>query len=145
MKISRILITALILICAIGIVSATDINKLQMPSDFTNAGGGTYANDPAGVEIDVYKDHATDFIKNDSSLKYTVVPGKIKNTFNFTDETNNMTGIVEIVKIDDKPVAITIWGDIGGKNTDLEKFTSQLEEVNKLNKLEPVDASTLCE
>ena len=79
----------------------------------------------------------------DSSVNYTIVPGKIKNTFNFTDGVNNMTGIVEIVKIDDKPVAITIWGDIGGKNTDLEKFTSQLEEVNKLNKLEPVDTSTL--
>lgn len=66
-----------------------------MPKGYANVGKGSYANALAGIEIDVFKDNATDFVKNDSSVKYTLVPGKIKNAFNYTYEINNQTRIVK--------------------------------------------------
>ena len=69
-----------------------------MPRGYGNVGNGNYANDLTGIEIDVFKDNATDFVKNDSSVKYTLVPGKIKNGFNYTYKNNNQTRIVEIIE-----------------------------------------------
>ena len=66
-----------------------------MPKGYANVGKGSYANALAGIEIDVFKDNATDFVKNDSSVKYTLVPGKIKNGFNYTYKNNNQTRIVK--------------------------------------------------
>lgn len=143
MKISKIFIGALILICAMGVVCATDITKLQMPENYMNLGDGSYGSEVDDVEIDVFVEDVENSVKNDTSINYTVVPGKIKNTFNFTDGINNETGVLEIVKINNKPAVITFWTETGSNSSDLQRFNDALKEVNKLNKFEPLDPATI--
>lgn len=54
-----------------------------------------------------------------------------------------MTGIVELVKIDEQEYSITFSTDTNSASTSLDKIYDVLEEFNKLNNLEPLDPSTL--
>lgn len=61
----------------------------------------------------------------------------------FKDGINEMTGIVELVKIDEQEYSITFSTDTNSASTSLDKIYDVLEEFNKLNNLEPLDPSTL--
>lgn len=144
MKISKILIAALILICAIGIVSAADLPDLQVPDTFKDLGGGSYSNEADDIEIDIYNDtDLKSYFTNDTATKLTVTPGKINNTYNFTDDVNELFGICELVKINDDQYVIQVWANSDSSDTSLDRFYDTLEQVNKLNNLTPEDASTL--
>lgn len=54
-----------------------------------------------------------------------------------------MTGIVELVKIDEQEYSITFSTDTNSASASLDKIYDVLEEFNKLNNLEPLDPSTL--
>jgi hypothetical protein len=144
MKISKILIAALILICAIGIVSAAELPNLQVPDTFKDLGGGSYSNEADNIEIDIFNDtDLKSYFTNDTATKLTVTPGKINNTYTYTDGTNKQFGVSELVKINGEQYVIQFWADDDSSNTSLDRFYDALEQVNKLNNITPEDASTL--
>ena len=113
---------------------------------YVNLEDGTYGNEAEDIQIDVYNgsaDELDDYFKNDDDLKISVEKGKLNNTFNFTDGTNNMLGIVELVEIDGKHHVIEFWTDTNANDTSLDRFYDALEEFNKLNDLTPIDPKTL--
>lgn len=143
MKISKLVILALMLVCTIGIVSAADLPELKVPDKFTNLDGESYTNQAEGIELEVFGENLTEFFTNDTELKFTITPGKINNTFNYTDGTNNMIGISELVTINDKHYVVEVWKESNATDISLDKLYDTLEEVNKLNSLTPEDPSTL--
>ena len=147
MKIAKISIALLILICAIGIVSAVELSDFKVADGYTTLSNGSYNNADETIAIDIISEKEMgdldDEFENDSDVKYTVEPGKLNNTFNFTDEVNDMTGVCELVKINDTNYVIEVWDCSVSGNTTLDKLYDALEEVNKLNNLEPIDPATL--
>lgn len=144
MKISKILIATLILICAIGIVSSAELPNLQVPDTFKDLGSGSYSNEADNIEIDIFNDtDLKSYFTNDTATKLTVTPGKINNTYTYTDGTNKQFGVSELVKINGEQYVIQFWADDDSSNTSLDRFYDALEQVNKLNNITPEDASTL--
>lgn len=143
MKIAKITILALILLCAVGMVAAADIASMKVANGYENIGNGSYSNVAENIEIDVYDGDIDDFFDSDDDTRYTVVPGAINNTFNFTDEINNITGIVELVQADGKYFAVTFWTYNDGNSVDLEKYSTAMEEFNKLNNFTALDSKVL--
>lgn len=141
MKISKILVLGLILVCAVGIVSATDISKLKMPDNYLNLGDGTYGSEVDDVEIDIYAENVNEYFKNNTDMNFTVKPGKFNNTFEYTDGINNYIGVSEMVKINNKPMAITFWTE-SNATVNLDKYYDALKQVNELNNLTPIDPTT---
>lgn len=146
MNLTKISLAILILICAIGMVSAAEISDIKIADGFENLGDGNYENDANHIKLDIMdkKDvnPIKDVFKNDSSVKYTLVAGKLNNTFNYTDGVNEQAGIVELVKINDKEYVIDCYA-YNNDTVPLDKIYDALEEFNKLNDLTPVDPSTL--
>ena len=146
MKITKISLTILILICAMGIVTAASISDIKVTNGFEDLGDGSYTNDAENINIDIMDEKDLDDLKaafeNDSSVKYTLTTGKLNYTFNFTDGVNELMGVNELVKINDKEYVIefTSYSD---DNIPLDKIYDTLEEFNKINNLEPIDPSTL--
>ena len=146
MKTAKIILAALILLCTVGMAAAVDIGDMKTTDGYVNLEDGTYGNEAEDIQIDVYNgsaDELDDYFKNDDDLKISVEKGKLNNTFNFTDGTNNMLGIVELVEIDGKNHVIEFWTDTNANDTSLDRFYDALEEFNKLNDLTPIDPKTL--
>lgn len=147
MKVTRICLAMIILICAIGIVAAEEVSDIKVATGYENLGNGSYTNNAENIAIDIYSEkeigNLSEEVTNDTDAKYTVMPGKLNNTFNFTDGINEMTGIVELVKIDEQEYSITFSTDTNSASASLDKIYDVLEEFNKLNNLEPLDPSTL--
>ena len=80
--------------------------------------------------------------ENDSGVKYTVVPGKLNNTFNYTDGVNEEVGVDELVKINGKEYVIEFFA-YNEDNVSIDKIYDAVEEFNKLNNLTPIDPSIL--
>ena len=149
MKSSKIILAALILICAIGIVAAADIDNMKVPDGFEAIGSGGYLNEEniqINIETESFHDKGVDdlgdYLENDTDDKYTVVPGKINNTFNFTDGVNDVVGLVELVEIDNETWCIHVLCFDELNESNLDAFTEALEEFNKVNDLTPIDPST---
>ncbi|WP_405295038.1 hypothetical protein [Methanobrevibacter sp.] len=147
MKITKVSLAMLILICAIGIVAAAELSDFKVGEGYTTLKEGSYTNGEESIAIDIISendiDDLNDAFKNDSDVNYTVESGKLNNTFNFTDEANDMTGVSELVKIKDKNYVIEVWDCSVSGNVTLEKLYDTLEEVNKLNNIEPINPATL--
>ena len=147
MKITKISLAILILICAIGIASAATIPDIKVADGFKDLGDGSYTNDADNIDIDMMDEKDIKDLKgafeNDSDVKYTTTPGKLNNTYNFTDGVNKLTGVNELVKINDKEYVIEFTVDSIENDVPLDKLYDALEEFNKLNNLEPIDPSTL--
>ena len=80
--------------------------------------------------------------ENDTGVKYTVVPGKLNNTFNYTDGVNEEAGVDELVKINGKEYVIEFFA-YNEDNVSIDKIYDAVEEFNKLNNLTPIDPSIL--
>ena len=80
--------------------------------------------------------------ENDTGVKYTVVPGKLNNTFNYTDGVNEEAGVDELVKINGKEYVIEFFA-YNEDNVSIDKIYDAVEEFNKLNNLTPLDTSIL--
>ena len=80
--------------------------------------------------------------ENDTGVKYTVVPGKLNNTFNYTDGVNEEVGVDELVKINGKEYVIEFFA-YNEDNVSIDKIYDAVEEFNKLNNLTPIDPSIL--
>ena len=110
MKLTKISLAILILICAVGMVAAVEISDIKVADGFENLGGGNYANDANNINIDIINEKDVKPLKsifeNDTGVKYTTVPGKLNNTFNYTDGVNEQAGIDELIKINDKEYVI---------------------------------------
>ncbi|WP_405290549.1 hypothetical protein [Methanobrevibacter sp.] len=146
MKLTKISLAILILICAVGMVAAVEISDIKVAEGFENLGAGNYVNDANNVYIDIINEKEVKPLKsifeNDSNVKHTVVPGKLNNTFNYTDGVNLQAGIDELVKINDKEYVIEFYA-YDDDNVSMDKIYDALEEFNKLNNLTPIDPSTL--
>lgn len=146
MKLTKISLAILVLICAIGMVAAAEISDIKVADGFENQGDGDYENDATHIDIDIMDEKdagpLADVFKNDSNVKYTITPGKLNNTFNYTDGVNEQAGIDELVKINDKEYVIEFSAD-DDDNVSLDDIYDALEEFNKLNDLTPIDPSTL--
>lgn len=147
MNITKISLAILILICAIGIVAAAEVSDFKVADGYKDSGLGTYFNEDETIEIDIEDEKDIEDLnyafKNDSDVKYTVNPGKLNNTFNFTDGVNEGVGVLELVKINDKNYVIEVWINTDTKNVTMDQLYDTLEEVNKLNNIEPLDISIL--
>ena len=147
MKITKISLAILILICTIGIVAAAEVSDFKVADGYKDYTAGSYMNDAENIEIDILDEKdigdLDDAFENDSDVKYTVTPGKLNNTFNFTDGVNEGFGVLELVKINDKNYVIEVWTTSDNKDITLDKQYDTLEEVNKLNNIEPLDISIL--
>ena len=53
MKLTKISLAILILICAVGMVSAVELSDIKVADGFKNIGAGNYANDANNVNIDI--------------------------------------------------------------------------------------------
>lgn len=129
--IKKIIIGTCLLLLLIGIASATTINDFKIPSEFKVQTEYYAINDNYGLSIiDYDKETSYDlFFKNDTD--YTV---NIKNNqSNYTDNSINQVGCMEIVNINDKNVLIEVYSN----NSDIEKCNQYLHEFNQLNNLQP--------
>ena len=146
MKISKISLAIVILICAIGIAAATDLPDIKVAEGYKDLGDGSYTNEAEHIEMEIMTEKdledLNEVFKNDSAVKFTTTPGKLNSTFNFTDGVNEMVGVNEVVKIDNKSYVIEFWKD-SHDNVTLDKLFDSLEEFNKLNNLEPINPSNL--
>ena len=88
---------------------------------------------------DVAENHA---FANNTDFNYTVVPGDINNTFNFTDELNKMYGCVELIEINNHKYTVMIWGNTGTPDEIINNATQCLEKLNELNDFKPIDTSS---
>ena len=86
MKLTKISLAILILICAIGMVAAVELSDIKAAEGFEDLGEWYYENDANHINIDIIDEKKVKPLKsifeNDSGVKYTVVPGKLNNTFN---------------------------------------------------------------
>ena len=151
----KILILTLVLICTIGITTATDINisNLKAPDTFSVADDDAFFSADKMIEINIDDVELDDLHENDDAddnpfknstiAKYSVVPGRINNTFNFTDGTTNIIGCVELVKIENQNCIVTVWTNSGDNKTLINDTTNCLKEFNELNDLKPIDTTTL--
>lgn len=135
----KILLFVLVLVCTVGIVAAADIGNLKVSDGFDNLGNGSYSNSADKIEIDVFDKDVDDFFKNSTDVNYTVVPGATPNTFNFTDGVNNETGVVELIELDGKKMAVSFWTDYNGSHVDLKKYDDALNKFNQLNNVTPLE------
>jgi hypothetical protein len=145
MKIQKIFLGILIVICTIGIVAAADISDMKVANGYENLGSGSYDNLADSISIDIYDEgkNLKERFENRSDFNFTISTGKINDTFKFNDGINEMVGITEVVEIDGKPYAVDFWTDSNEKDIDLDKFYDALTEFNKLNNLTPINPSTL--
>ena len=136
----------LILICAIGIASAASVSDMKVADGFKDLGEGSYTNDADKINIDIMDEKDIENIsgtfENDSAVKYTITPGNLNYTYNFTDGVNEITGVNELVKINNKEYIVEFTFDTVD-NISLDKIYDALKEFNKLNNLEPIDPATL--
>lgn len=145
MKISKISLTILILICAVGIAAAAELPDIKVAEGYNDLGNGSYFNEAKNIEMDIITEDLEDlddYLKNDNDVKYTVTPGKLNYTFNFTDGVNEIVGVNELVKINNKEYLVEFWID-SNENITFDNFYDDLDEFNKLNNLEPIDPSIL--
>ena len=110
----KLTIILLILITTLTMVSAVDLNNLNVPDNFKNVDNMTYDNDETDEEICLI-DNSTLNLKsyfiNDTELNEIVNPSEKEFIYSFTDGTNNMSGYLELINIDDKDYVVQIWTD----------------------------------
>ena len=164
MKLSKIMILAITLFLAVGIVAAVDVSDLNAPSNFKSDDGYFYETnalglmDENGVVIDIFTDkdlelaknatNATeqsfsDYFVNDTESKYTVESTDDANIFSFEDGINELKGYVELVKIGDEQVVIESSVSSNASDDSLNKSLDSLKEFNELNNFELLDPSSL--
>ena len=164
MKLSKIMILAITLFLAVGIVAAVDVSDLKAPSNFKSDDGYFYETnalglmDENGVIIDIFTDkdlelaknatNATeqsfsDYFVNDTESKYTVESTDDANIFSFEDGINELKGYVELVKIGDEQVVIESSVSSNASDDSLNKSLDSLKEFNELNNFELLDPSSL--
>ena len=146
MKLIKISLAILILICAVGMVAAVELSDIKAAEGFEDLGEWYYENDANHINIDIIDEKKVKPLKsifeNDSGVKYTVVPGKLNNTFNYTDGVNEEVGVDELVKINGKEYVIEFFA-YNEDNVSIDKIYDAVEEFNKLNNLTPLDPSIL--
>ena len=155
----KIIMLGLILIFTIGIVSATDLdlNSIKAPDSYKISEEDSLFSSLSDLEInfeefklydinetdedseDVAENHA---FANNTDFNYTVVPGDINNTFNFTDDLNKMYGCVELIEINNHKYTVMIWGNTGTPDEIISNATQCLEKLNELNDFKPIDTSS---
>ena len=159
---NRILILTLILIFAVGIASAADIdlNSIKAPDSYKVVDDDALYSSLTDLEIafeefelddvnetddnnddDGRETHDDNSFVNNTKLNYTIVPGAIKNTFNFTDELNKMYGCVELVEINNHKYTIMIWTDKENPDDIISNATECLEKLNEMNDFKPIDTT----
>ena len=164
MKLSKIMILAITLFLAVGIVAAVDVSDLKAPSNFKSDDGYFYETnalglmDENGVVINIFTDkdlelaknatNATeqsfsDYFVNDTESKYTVESTDDANIFSFEDGVNELKGYVELVKIGDEQVVIESSVSSNASDDSLNKSLDSLKEFNELNNFELLDPSSL--
>ena len=144
MKIQKILLGLMIVICTIGIVAAADIPDMKVANGYENLGNGSYDNLADNISIDIYDEgkNLKECFENHSDFNITISTGKINNTIEFNDGINEMVGITEAVEIDGKAYAVDFWTN-SDEDIDFDKFYDALTEFNELNNLTPINPSTL--
>ena len=169
MKFSKVLILAITLILAVGIVAAADLNDLKAPSNFKFDGNSSFyqtnilgLEEEDGISIEVItKENIEDEIaslpdsdasnfeefigqiyKNNTDLKYSLEPTSDENIFFYEDGINEVKGHTELVKIGDEVCAIESTIDSNASDDKINQSLEAIKELNKLNNFEPLDYSS---
>jgi len=159
---NRILIFALILIFAVGIASAADLdlNSIKAPDSYKVMDDDGLYSSLSDLEInfeefelddvnetdandDGRETHDDNSFVNNTKLNYTIVPGEIKNTFKFSDDLNKMYGCVELVEINNQKYTVIIWADDGNPDDIINNATECLEKLNEMNSFKPLDTTQI--
>lgn len=136
-----------ILFMMIGMVYATDINKLKCPSGWEVIGNGSYheIGDSPGsgsgrnMMIQKWYDGLKDEYYQNISEEHYYVYDNGDNIFNYTDGLNGDYGCFEVVKIDGVDYFVIFWNVVESELKQGSPTTYDLVlEFNKLNNLKPI-------
>ena len=136
----KIILTILILSLTIGIVAATDINKLKMPDGFENTGNGMYnqknplTNGGTGFNVIINKYTPESFKEwsvNDTD--YTV--NKTGDLYWYTSSGDD--GVIEVFELDGEKY-YAVFSATSNTNFNTDKAFEYMSEFNKLNNVKPV-------
>ena len=146
-KIAKIIAVISLLFLIIGIVSATDINNLQVPDGWESIGGGSYheIGDSPGqgsgqnMMIQKWSDSFKDeFYQNNTDEQYTVIEDG-NHTFMYIDDLNQMAGGFEVVEIDNEKYFVDFWTVDYRNSEEIADASYFMVQFNELNNLEPVE------
>ena len=128
--IKKIILLLSLLFLLTGIASATDLNDFKLPSDFKTETEYYAINGDYGLSIiDYDKETSYDlFFENDTGYIVNI----INNQSNYTDNSINQVGCMEIVHIDDSDVLIEVYSN----NSDIKRCNDYMNEFNKMNNLQ---------
>lgn len=143
----KIMIGIAMLFMVVGMVYATDINKLKCPEGWESAGNGMYheIGDSSGLSngrnmiiMDYTPDNCDEFFENVTEESYYVFKNN-DNTYNFTDYVMNKDeGCFEVVEIDGKQYFLLFSSNIDNDYKDCLSVYDSMLEFNKLNNLKPI-------
>ena len=136
--ITKIIIGISILFLLITTVSATDIDKLKVPSGYSNLKNGTSMLNDGHTQLYIGKmDNNPDVFESNINEQY-IVSNIGNNTYLFTDELLNVYGFQEKVTIDGVDYLVSISKDSPLSNADKTLLKEDLEKFNKDNNLKPI-------
>lgn len=143
---SKAIIVFLILISTLTVVSAVDLNNLNLPENFEKVSDVNYNNKVTGEEISLVtvtsEDLNSDLI-NSTQLKERLHPTEKNNIYSFTYESNNMSGCVELIKVDENYYVVGISIDGNANETKIQEMTDTLTKFNELNNFTAIDPTTI--
>ncbi|WP_458402828.1 hypothetical protein [Methanobrevibacter sp.] len=132
MKLYKILgIAMILLMLAVGVVSAMDISDFKPPEGFDDGFGAAMEKDDFAISLEDYdKDLHGGALDGDHFHNYNV-KGKVAE---YNDTFNNEYGVVELVEVGKETylVKCVYKGDAKDKTSECTKY---LEEFNKVNNL----------
>ena len=146
-NLTKILIGIGILFLLIGVVTATDINKLKTPEGWEPTSNGMYheigessgAGSGRNLMIMNYTpDTCGEFFENVTSENYFVFKNP-DNTYNYSDVVvNRDEGYFEVVEIDGNQYFLLFSSNIDNDYTSKLSLYDAMLEFNKLNGLKPI-------
>lgn len=135
MKSKIVLMSLIVLVLAIGAVSAAVITDYNSPSGFERS-AATFTNDDFEMDMRSYSafiDYEDYFVKNDNR-DVKIINGTYAQ---YNDSVKDKVGALELLKIDDDVYIIDCSFDDADKNktADCLKY---IQEFNDLNKFKPI-------
>lgn len=142
MKVKFTVILLIILISSITVVSAVDLNKLNVPDKFKNTDNATYDNDETGEEISLVTNDSAklkDYYTNNTDLRQSIKATDKPNIYTFYDGVNDMSGCVELIEIDNTIYVVDIWVSGNADENKLQQMSETLVKFNELNNFTTLD------
>ena len=142
----KTIIMLILMISTLTIVSAVDLNNLNVPDNFESVGDMTYDNNVSEQELYLITNSSEElksYFNNDTQLKEIVNPTQKENIYSFTDGTNNMSGCSELIKVDETYYLVELWVSGEADDNKIQEMSDTLTKFNELNNFTAIDPSTI--